>query len=394
MSSATEKAIDDWVLEHHDDLVAFRRLLHAHPEPSGAEYETTEVIVDRLSAAGLEPTVLDSGTGVVCDVGDPTCGPAVVLRADIDGLAMPDEKDVAYRSRNDGVAHSCGHDVHTAMVLGAGLALTPALHASGQSLRLVFEPSEEQVPGGAVEVVGSGWLEGVRSVYGLHCDPKLDVGTVGTRRGAITSAADQIDITLTGPGGHTARPELTIDMVSLASRVAVELPLLVHERAAGDVLLVFGAIHSGDAANVIPTGAHLAGSLRTPDRDVWASAQSLLADSVAALVEPTGAEWSVDHRRGVPPVVNHDRETALFESAVRRCLGADAVLETPRSAGGDSYAWYLEATGGTYARLGTHPGGNSERMDLHRGDFDVDESAIGIGVRVMAAAVCAELGLP
>ncbi len=392
--SSTASAVSGWVETHYDDLVALRRHMHAHPETSGAEFDTTSLIVERLAAAGHEPSVLRSGTGAVCDVGDPGAAPTIALRADIDGLAMSDEKDVPYRSRNAGVAHACGHDVHTAIVLGTGLALHRALETAGASLRLVFEPAEEQVPGGAVEVIGAGWLEGVRAVYGLHCDPRLEVGTIGTRTGPITSAADLLLITLHGPGGHTARPHLTVDLVAVASRLAAELPELISREADGEVLLVFGSLVAGDAANVIPTSARLGGSLRTPDRDVWAVAQSLVVEGVQALLEGSGAEWEIDHRRGVPPVVNHARETTLLESAVSATLGPDALVSTPQSAGGDSFAWYLEATGGTFARLGTHDPSADERLDLHRGDFDVDESAIGTGVEVLAAAVARELDLP
>ena len=398
--AGTTAEVRGWVGTHHDDLVAFRRHLHTHPELSGQEHDTTELIAERLTAAGFDPLVLASGTGVVCDVGAPpgadgSAGPAeIALRADIDGLAMHDDKDVPYRSRNDGVAHACGHDVHTTVILGTGLALAPALARAGRRARLIFEPAEEQVPGGAVEVIDEGHLDGIRAVYGLHCDPKLDVGTIGTRRGPITAAADQVFITLGGPGGHTARPQLTVDLVQVAAQLALDLPRLVAERADGDVLLVFGSLRAGDASNVIPTTAHLAGTLRTPDRAVWATAASLVADAVETLLRGTGAEFEVDHRQGVPAVFNHDRETSLLEEAVVAALGPAARVDTPRSAGADSYAWYLERTGGTFARLGTHTPGDPERLDLHRGSFDVDESAIGIGVRVLAEAVTRELALP
>lgn len=392
MSGALEAAIG-WTDAHHDELISLRRQLHAHPEPSGEEVATTELIVQRLRAAGAEPQVLDSGTGVVCDLGDAAAAPLVALRGDIDGLLMNDEKDVEYGSRNEGVAHACGHDVHTVTVLGAGLSLDSLLRDSGNSVRLIFEPSEERVPGGAVEVVGSGWLEGIRAVYGLHCDPKLDVGTVGTRVGPITSAADLLTVTLRGPGGHTARPHLTVDMVTLAASLAIDLPELLESRSDGLLQVVFGSVQSGEAANVIPTTATLAGSLRTTDRAAWGEAGPLLADSVQVLLESSGAEWSLDHRRGVPPVVNHRRETDIMSGAVVDVLGGAGSIDTPQSVGGDSYAWYLEATGGTYARLGTHSPADGARLDLHSGDFDVDEAAIDIGAKVLAAAVCRELDL-
>jgi amidohydrolase len=374
--------VDDFVDAHHEELVTLRRHLHAHPEPSGEEFETTDLIVERLTAAGLRPRVLASGTGVVCDVGDGDGPPRVALRGDIDALSMEDGKDVSYRSHRPGVSHACGHDVHTVTVLGAGLAL--AGHLPEDRVRLIFEPSEERVPGGAVEVIEAGELDGIRSVFGLHCDPKLDAGCIGVRTGALTSAADQVDIVLGGPGGHTARPQLTVDLVDVAARVVREVPDVVARRSApGEVLLVFGSVVAGDAPNVIPMRAVLRGSLRTPDRGVWDRAEELLAGAVAEVVEPTGATWELRHVRGVPPVVNHGPETELLAAAARRALGPDAVVTSPRSAGGDSFAWYLEHSGGSYARLGTHPPGRAERMDLHAGSFDVDEAAIDVGVRVL-----------
>lgn len=386
----------DWVereLEaHRGELVALRRHLHAHPEPSGEEFATTELIVERLTAAGLEPRVLPSGTGLVCDVGRGSDAPTVALRADIDALAMDDEKDVPYRSRRPGVSHACGHDVHTAVVLGAGLLLDRRL--ADQRVRLVFEPSEESVPGGAVEVLASGALDGVERIFGLHCDPKLDVGRVGVRSGAITAAADRVEITLTGPGGHTARPGLTVDLVDVAALLARELPRRVRAAAAPDeVLMVFGSIRAGDAPNVIPTHAQLRGTLRTPDRSVWDRAEALVRDCLAQVVDGTGAGAECHYGRGVPPVVNHPAETEVLAAAARRALGPDGVADTPRSAGGDSFAWYLERLRGTYARLGTHPVGSAERFDLHAGTFDVDETAIDVGVAVLVHTVLDVLGL-
>ena len=334
--------------------------------------------------------MLPSGTGVVCDVGQGDGAPRVALRGDIDALAMDDDKDVPYRSKRDGLSHACGHDVHTVVVLGAGLAL--AAHLADDRVRLIFEPSEEAVPGGAVEVIGTGELDGIDSVFGLHCDPKLDVGSVGVRTGALTSAADQVEIHLHGPGGHTARPHLTVDLVDVAAQVVRGLPARVAQLAApDDVLVVFGAVAAGEAPNVIPTRAVLRGSLRTPDHQVWDRAQALVTRALEELVDPTGATWELRYRRGVPPVVNHERETAILADAARRVLGAESVVTSPRSAGGDSFSWYLQRSGGTYARLGTHPPGVDERMDLHAGSFDVDERAIDVGVRVLVATALAAL---
>ena len=380
--------LDDFLLAHHDELIAFRRHLHAHPELSYQEHATTELLSERLRVSGLSPQVLSSGTGLVCDVGAGD-GPLVALRADIDALAMEDETETPYRSQVPGRSHACGHDLHTTIVLGAGLALAAAPGSDECAARLLFEPAEESVPGGAPIVIADGGLDGVAAVFGFHADPKLDVGRVGLRQGPLTSAADMVEITLHGPGGHTARPHLTVDLAAVAGRVAAGLTAAVAARAAdrGDLLAVLGAIHTGDAANVIPTTAVLRGSVRTPDRTVWADAESILTAAVVELTSGSGARVEIDYRRGVPPVVNHPAETALMASVVRRELGPEGVVEASQSLGGDTFAWYQEHVPGCYARLGVHdPRWGVEKRDLHSGAFDVDERAIAIGVRILVRA--------
>jgi len=376
---------------HRAELVAFRRHLHAFPELSNEERESTDLVAQRLRAAGLEPRLLPSGCGLVCDVGGGD-GPIVALRGDLDALAMDDETDSSYRSQRPGIAHACGHDVHTTVVLGAGLALAaladhdPA--AVPGRVRLVFEPAEEALPSGALEVLASAALDGVDAIYGFHCDPKLDVGCIGVRTGPLTAATDLLEVDLHGPGGHTARPHLTVDLVTVAARLAIVLPALVAERAAhlGDVLVVFGALHTGVAANVIPATASLRGTLRTPDKAVWDAADGIVHAAVSELLDGTGAEWVLRHPRGLPPVVNDPTETDRLAAAARTLLGDHAVVEAPRSYGGDSFAWYLEQIPGTYARLGVHdPAWGDGHRDLHSTAFDVHEGAIDVGVEVMVA---------
>ena len=373
-------------------LVEMRRHLHAHPELSGRETATTAWIGQHLRDLGLSPQRLDVGTGLVCDIalgGAGPTSPTVALRADIDALAMPDEKDVGYRSQVDGVAHACGHDVHVTAVLGAARLLAaeaPGSEVAG-TVRLVFEPSEETVPGGAVDVLREGWLDGVSAIFGLHCDPKLDVGLVGCRVGAITAASDMVELRVSGPGGHTARPQRTVDLVDVLARLVTELPLVLDELAsrAGAFLLVFGAVHSGDAANVIPSHGVVRGTLRTLDHDLWDRAPELMEKAVATVLEGSDALWSLDHRRGVPPVVNDAHMTGVLAASVREALTPDSVVDTEQSFGGDSFAWYLERVPGSYARLGVHdPRGARPRLDLHASTFDVDERAIGMGSLVLA----------
>jgi len=380
--------LDDFLAGHIQELVAFRRHLHAHPELGYDEHETTALVAQRLQVAGLTARTLAVGTGLVCDVPGPGAPrPRVALRADIDALAMTDEKEVAYRSQHPGVAHACGHDVHTTIVLGCGLALVRLLgDAPPGCVRLVFQPAEETVPGGALDVIADGGIDDVDTIFGLHCDPKLDVGRFGVRVGPITAAADLIEIRLHGPGGHTARPALTVDLVATASEVATTLPERLRKREPA-LSLVFGSLHAGDAANVIPSLAVLRGSVRTPDRRAWDTAPALLEEELTELLARSGATHEIAYSQGPPPVDNEPAATAVLAGAARAALGRDAVSDTPHSDGGDDFAWYLERVRGSYGRLGVRtPGDTEPQLDLHASTFDVDERAIEHGIRVLTRA--------
>lgn len=375
-----------------DELVAFRRRLHAHPELSHQEFNTTKAIASRLETSGLRADVMPTGTGLTCDVqvGDDPDMPTIALRADIDALAMDDESTTPYKSAYPGVAHACGHDVHSTILLGAGLILNRMLADSGVEqgrVRLIFEPAEESLPGGATQVIEQGRLDGVSVIYGLHCEPKLDVGTFGMTSGPITSAADLVDIELSGPGGHTARPELTVDLVRAMGDVARDLPdALNAELVNGSVKLTFGHARAGDAPNVVPSSARLFGTLRTQDMQIWQDAPRLLENAIAPVVEPTGASWELSYLRGVPPVINDIAATEFVRDIAESEFGAESITNAEQSWGGDTFAWYLEKSPGSYIRLGTHnPQWSGRRLDLHASTFDVDERAIGIGVRLLVA---------
>lgn len=387
--------IDAFLEGHLDELIAFRRRVHAHPELSSQEFGTTEAVASRLQIAGLAPEVFAGGTGLACDItaGSDTSGagsvPTIALRADLDALAMEDESTTAYRSTVPGVAHACGHDAHTTILVGAGLLLQRLLAREGAPrgrVRLIFEPAEEALPGGAVEVIQDGHLKDVGAIYGLHCDPKIDVGTLGLNPGPITSAADLVEIEIGGPGGHTARPELTVDVVRVLAVAALEVPTRLTELAGDDpVKLVFGSMRAGDAANVVPSYGRLYGTLRTQDHGVWERAPELVEQALKDVVGPTGAQYKLTHLRGVPPVVNDPEATEFLSQVAATQLGADAILFSEQSWGGDTFAWFLEAVPGSYARLGVHDPSSSELLDLHASTFDIDEGAIGVGVRVLAA---------
>jgi amidohydrolase len=369
---------------HTAELVHLRRHLHAHPELGRAERETTALVARRLEAVGLRPRLLPIGTGLTCDIGDGD-GPTVALRADIDALPLQDEKDVPYRSTVPGVCHACGHDIHTTVLLGVGLALAGRAELPPGRVRLIFQPAEETLPGGSLDVISAGMLDGVDVIYALHCDPKLEVGRLGVRVGAITAATDKVEVHLSGPGGHTARPHLTADLVYLISRVVTELPAtlerLVDPRVS--LNLTFGAVSAGTVHNAIPTTAVARGTMRVLDRSVWGEAQKLVERVLEAVMAPfPQVTYHLDYERGSPPVVNDERATAVLATAARRAIGDETVLTAPQSMGGEDFSWYLEDVPGSMARLGVRIPGTD--LDLHAAQFDVDERSIAAGVRILA----------
>jgi amidohydrolase len=372
-----------WLESHSQDVIGWRRDLHAHPETAYAEHRTSDVIFSVLTDLGLAPKRMSVGTGVLCDLGE---GPDyVALRADIDALPLPDRKAVPYASVNEGVCHACGHDAHTAVLLGVASVLADVERLPG-SVRLIFQPAEERMPGGAMAAVDDGALEGVQQIFALHCDPKLDAGLVGLRVGAITAAFDQIDIRLHGPGGHTARPQLTADLVYAMGLLITELPALLSRRVdpRSALSLVWGAASAGSAANAIPQTALLRGTVRMLDTQLWDEVEPLLSELVELVVAPTGAAVEIFYERGVPAVVNDAGLVAIQTRAAMNSLGSGAVADTMQSMGGEDFAWYLRSVPGSMARLGVRTPGTTGG-DLHQPTFDIDESALAVGVRFTTA---------
>jgi len=374
--------LDSWLAEHAADVVGWRREIHSFPELGRVERRTTDLVARHLTAAGLNPRVLSGGVGLTCDIGfGESC---VALRADLDALPMQEDTELPFASTVNGVMHACGHDVHTAMLLGAGLALAAAPSLPGR-VRLIFQPAEEVQPGGAIDVVADGGLVGVDRIFALHCDPRLEVGKLGTRVGAITSACDVLEIRLTSPGGHTARPHLTADLVEALGLLITQLPLLLSRQVdpRSGTVLVWGAVHAGEAANAIPQHGVLRGTLRTADHATWGELEEIVRELVAPLLAPLGVGYSLEHMRGVPPVVNEHDSTGMLVDAATMVLGPDAASSTEQSSGGEDFAWYLEHVPGAMARLGVWSGDGPMR-DIHQPSFDIDERAIPFGVRVLA----------
>src|SRR5690349_3833185 len=382
--------LDQFLAAREDELIAFRRDLHAHPELGYHEHRTTSRVSLRLAAAGLRPVIMPKGTGLIVDIGDESAGSTLVaLRADLDALPINDEKNVPYRSTVPNACHACGHDVHTSVLLGTGLFLAGQAAAGTLPgrVRLIFQPAEE-VPGGALDVMAAGGIASVDRIFALHCDPRLDVGKVGIRTGPITAACDKITVRVTGPGGHTARPHLTADLVYALGKIVTELPAALTRRVdpRSSLSLVWGRVSAGLAPNAIPEDGFAAGTVRCLDEEAWHQAPDLLKGLVSSVASAYGVIAELDYVRGVPPAVNDGDSVRILGEAAELAIGPEAVAQAPQSLGGEDVAWYLESIPGALARLGIRGPQTPTDLDIHQPNFDVDERAIGVGVRLMAAS--------
>jgi amidohydrolase len=374
-----------------DRLVAIRRDIHAHPEVGYHEHRTTARIVELLEAEGLVPKILPIGTGAYCDVlpdGWDASKGLVGLRADIDALPIADAKDVDFASTHAGVCHACGHDVHTTIVLGVAMVLVRLRHQGllDRGVRLIFQPAEEASPGGALDAIEGGVLEGVSEAYALHCDPRTDVGNVGLKVGPVTSATERVLVRLSGPGGHTSRPHLTADLVGALGALATTAPLMLTRRIdpRSAASLIWGRVSAGSAANAIPQTGELEGTLRALDVTGWEAATKLLPELVGQIAAPFGVHVEVEIDDGVPPTVNSAEGVYRLRYAAESMLGSSAVTMTEQSLGGEDFGWMLQRVPGAMGRLGVRTPGEHTFPDIHQPTFTVDERCIGVGVRLLA----------
>ena len=387
VASAASRQVVQAVDGAEEQLLEVRRDLHAHPELAWQEQRTTALLAERLEDAGLRVSLLPK-TGLLAETGEQD-GPLVMLRADLDALPVEDRGGEPWASTVDGVAHACGHDVHTSALVGAGLALHAAHRRTPLAgrVRLLFQPAEEVMPGGALDVIATGALDGVHRVFGLHCDPTIDVGEVGLRVGPLTGASDALSVRVTGRGGHTSRPHLTEDLTFAIGKLVTELPGALSRRLdpRAGASLVWGMVRAGSAPNVIPATGVVAGTLRMLDAVAWVNAEVLVRELIGQILAPYGVGTEVTYTRGVPPVVNEPESTEILGEAVSMVLGAERRVATSQSLGGEDFAWYLEHRQGAMARLGTRtPGGPT--YDLHRGDLHIDERAVAVGAKLLAVS--------
>jgi amidohydrolase len=364
-------------------MVELRRRIHRTPELGWTEVSTTRDVGDTLTSFGLQPHIRSDGCGLIVDIGEGEV--AVGFRADLDALPIEERTPVPYRSTIKGVMHACGHDAHTA--IGVGIAGVLSQMDLPGRVRVIFQPAEERVPGGAAILRNEGAHTGLDAIAAFHVDPTLAPWRIGTRDGPITGAADRIVIRLSGPGGHTSRPHHTVDLVYTAARVVTELPEMLRQQIDPRTTLavVFGRVEGGRAENVIPDRVEIGGTIRLFDHTLWRKLPKLIESIVADLVGPLGAGFEIDYEPGAPPIVNNGSVVQAFSDGARATGGDDAVTDTHQSLGSEDFSWYLEDIPGALIRLGCAL--PNREVDLHSAAFDLDEAAIEAGIAIGAESM-------
>jgi amidohydrolase len=388
-------------------LVSIRRHLHRHPEIGMKEYETSRFIRDTLAGYGLDVHGPVAETGCWVDVDSPSTNGSgsngkntprgrVGYRADIDALPTKDAKSVSYHSRNDGVAHLCGHDAHTAVAIGVALLLHARRDRLGAGgARVFFQPCEESVPSGAPRMIEDGVLDGLEAVYAMHADPSLDTRHYGLKSGPVTAACDRFDVTIRGTGsGHSARPHEVVDTVWVATQVMQALYQLAGRITdpRNAAVLTICRMAGGEAHNVIPPEVSFGGTLRT----VKENERTFLHEKIRRVAEETAALYGgsaeLDLVLGAPPVVNDEGAVEAARAAVTERFGAEAVYDIPQtSMGAEDFAHYLREVPGALIRVGTCDGSPETSHPLHDARFDLDESTLAPTAHLMAGLLEARL---
>ncbi len=387
--SAALKRVEAQIKRIKPQFSRIRRHLHERPELSGQEFATTAYLSKWLTGAQIPHQVAPEKRGIITDiVASPDAGaPVVAIRADIDALPIQEDNQVRYSSRKSGVMHACGHDAHTAILLGTTLALYRA-RPLPVAWRSIFQPSEE-TGRGAQEMVRSGALKGVDAVIALHVDPNLTVGQAGVTAGPRTAFCQDFTIEVHGRGGHGARPHTTVDPIATAAHLVTLIYQAIPRQtdARDPIVVTIGVIKGGHAANIIPEMVSLQGTIRTMSSSVAAHARETVQRLCAGVAQAFGATVSATFESLLPGVVNDPRIAALFASIGRRLLGADnLVTDQQPSMGSEDFADYLPTTPGCMLTLGVKAVGGKIRP-LHTSTFDIEEEALSIGARLFTAAL-------
>jgi len=389
--------IADLAARHADDAVALRRWLHAHPETAYTEHETVRYLTDRLREYGITfRDGLAGGTGIIAEIPGAEGGPTVAIRTDIDALPIAEETGLPFASQNPGTMHACGHDVHMSCVLTAARILhTVSPHLAG-SVRVLFQPAEEKLPGGAPALIADGALATPRpaSVIGQHINPALPTGVVGFRTGQFMASVDDLYITVNGRGGHAAHPDRVTDPVLIAARIISALQSIPSRNAPPDIptVLSIGKVTAAGATNVIPNTVELVGTFRTVDEAWRFEAHRRIRELCGGIAAAAGASSEVRINVGFPSLFNEPALTSRLHDWAQELLGQERIVEVPLTLGGEDFAYYAAELPGCFYNLGVSaPEELKKKPGLHSSTLMVDEKAIETGAALMAWLAVREL---
>lgn len=389
-----QKALFSRLESLYPEMVEFRRDLHMHPEVSFQEVRTPKLIAEYHQALGLEVRTGVGGRGVVATLRGGQPGKTVALRADFDALPIQDEKDVPYKSTVPGAMHACGHDVHTAGLLGVAKVLSEVKEQLRGNVVFVHQFAEELSPGGAQPMIEDGCLDGVDVIYGAHVQSPMEIGTVATIAGPAMATADSISIQVRGKGGHGAEPHKTVDPIVVAAHLTLALQHIAARQTdpLDSVVVTIGSIHGGSASNIIPESVQLLGTVRTFRQEVKERTQESIERLVEQICAAFGAEGALDYEHGYPTVVNHAEQTELVTEVARSIVGAEKLVDLAPMMGGEDFAYYLQKVPGTFFFVG----GRNEELKAtyphHHPRFDVDERSMLTTGRVFIGTVLKEFG--
>lgn len=381
------EGLDDTNASFEEFLVAVRRHLHAHPEVGLHEFETSRFIRDVLERNGLNVVRPLARTGLYTDIVGDLPGPTQAYRADIDALPIQDRKDVAYKSRNDGVAHLCGHDAHTTIAIGTAILLNAHRKQLKGTVRVFFQPNEEGIPSGSPLMIRDGVMDGVDAVMASHVDPTVQVGRFGLITGAATASADRFRVVVSASStGHSARPHQAVDTVWLATQIMSTIYQVAGRRtdARNATVIAICRLRAGDAYNVIPQEVEFGGTYRCLVHADRALIRDLITETAQRVAGQFGATAKVDFDNGSPPVMNDKKIVARVRQSLTDLYGEEAIFDIPApSMGAEDFAHYLDRAPGMLLRVGTSSSPDTSHV-LHDSCFDIDEAALGLAARLVA----------
>jgi amidohydrolase len=378
------------------EVIRMRRHLHAHPELSYQEHQTAKFVAEKLRSFGLQPQEGIAGTGVVAMIeGRNPSGKTVALRADMDALPINELSTKEYKSKNAGVMHACGHDVHTSSLLGTALILSKAKDQFSGSVKLIFQPGEEKNPGGASLMIKDGVLDNPKpaSIIGQHVMPLVPVGKVGFREGMYMASSDEIYLRVVGKGGHGAAPDLAIDPIVIASHIIIALQQVISRNASPKqpTVLTFGRIIGEGATNIIPDEVNVAGTFRALNEEWREAGLQKIVKMARLIAEGMGGRCEVDLSRGYPYLENNPALTRRIRSAAEAYLGKENVVDIDITLGSEDFSYYSHVVPASFYRLGTRNEAKGISSYVHTPTFDIDEDALKIGPGLMAWMAAEEL---